>query len=408
MITRWLGWVLLIALLVGCGTGPSAPEPAQTYATPQPVVGETGTPPTETAVLEPTPVPTETPVPTGVAAQAARLGRGVNLGNALEGPEEGAWGMVIEDAFFGLIREAGFDTVRVPIRWSAHAQEAPPYTVDPVFFERVDWVIEQALAEDLNVVINVHHYDELFASPGEHADRFVAIWEQIARRYRDQPDNVYFELLNEPHDRLDVVTWNDLLARTIKVIREIDAAHSLIVGSGEWNSIANLRTLVLPEGEHNIIATVHYYDPFLFTHQGAEWVGPEIGTLGVTWPGPPEEEVELVPAAQQMEWVRMWFLRYHQTSGSTNPASPALIVSALDAVQAWSEQHRVPVWLGEFGAYSTADMASRVRWTATVREEAEARGIPWAYWEFGAGFGVYDRDARAWREPLLEALVPEQ
>ncbi len=340
-------------------------------------------------------------------AQAARLGRGVNLGNALEGPEEGAWGMVIEEAFFGLIREAGFDTVRVPIRWSAHALTTSPYTVDPVFFARIDWVIEQSLAHDLNVAINVHHYDELFAAPEEHAERFVAIWEQIARRYRDLPDGVYFELLNEPHDRLDVARWNALLAETIEVIREIDTVHTLIVGSAEWNSIANLRTLVLPEGEDNVIATVHYYDPFLFTHQGAEWVGPEIGTLGVTWPGPPDEEVALVPEARQVEWVRLWFMRYNQTRGSQNPASPDLIVSAFDMVQEWSEAHGVPVWLGEFGAYSTADMASRARWTATVRREAEARGIPWAYWEFGAGFGVYDREAGAWREPLLEALIPE-
>ena len=395
MDLRWLGIVFIIVLVIGCAAGETVPEPTPTLQ------------PTLTPTPAPSPTPTEMPPLTGVVAQAARLGRGVNLGNALEGPEEGAWGMVIEEPFFGLIREAGFDTVRVPIRWSAHAQEAPPYTVDPVFFERVDWVIEQSLAHDLNVAINVHHYDELFAAPEEHAERFVAIWEQIARRYRDLPDGVYFELLNEPHDRLDVARWNALLAETIAVIREIDTVHTLIVGSAEWNSIANLRTLVLPEGEDNVIATVHYYDPFLFTHQGAEWVGPEIGTLGVTWPGPPDEEVELIPEARQVEWVRLWFMRYNQTRGSQNPASPDLIVSAFDMVQEWSEAHGVPVWLGEFGAYSTADMASRARWTATVRQEAEARGIPWAYWEFGAGFGVYDRDAGAWREPLLEALIPD-
>jgi len=393
---RGLGIVFVIGLLVGCAAGELGPEPTPTL---QPTSTPTSTP-------VPSPMPTETPPLTGVMAQAARLGRGVNLGNALEGPEEGAWGMVIEESFFGLIREAGFDTVRVPIRWSAHALTPPPYTIDPVFFARVDWVIEQSLAHDLNVAINVHHYDELFAAPDEHAERFVALWEQIARRYRDLPDGVYFELLNEPHDRLDIAGWNALLAETIEVIREIDTVHTLIVGSAEWNSIANLRTLVLPEGEENVIATVHYYDPFLFTHQGAEWVGPEIGTLGVTWPGPPEEPVELVTEARQVEWVRLWFMRYNQTQGSQNPASPDLIASAFDMVQDWSEAHSVPVWLGEFGAYSTADMASRARWTATVRREAEARGIPWAYWEFGAGFGVYDRDVGAWREPLLEALIP--
>jgi endoglucanase len=66
-----------------------------------------------------------------------------------------------------------------------------------------------------------------------------------------------------------------------------------------------------------------------------------------------------------------------------------------------------PLWLGEFGAYEKADMASRARWTTFVREEAEKRGWSWAYWEFGAGFGVYDRAAEAYREALLRALIPE-
>ncbi len=369
------------------------------------------------ATAESTPLPTPTAAPTAaptamppdVMAQARRLGRGVNLGNALEAPEEGEWGMVIEPEFFPLIREAGFDTVRVPIRWSAHAMVAAPYTVDAAFFERVDEVIGQALDQGLNVVINMHHYDEIFVSPADHEDRFVAMWEQIAARYQDMPDSVYFEPLNEPNGSLDAVTWNALLARTITAIREADGGrHTLIVGGADWNSIAGLRYLVLPDGEDNVIATFHYYEPFLFTHQGAEWVGPEYGTLGVTWPGPPDAEIALTPEAKATDWVRNWFNRYQQVSGRENPASPEQIARAFDDAAAWSERQSVPLWLGEFGAYSTADMASRARWTATVREEAEARGIMWAYWEFGAGFGVYDRKSQSWRTPLLEALVPAE
>ncbi len=342
-----------------------------------------------------------------VAAQAVRLGRGVNLGNALEAPREGEWGMVIEETFFSLIREAGFDTVRVPIRWSAHAQTVPPYTVDAAFFARVDWVVAQALAEDLNVVLNMHHYDEIFVSPEAHADRFVAIWEQIAERYVDQPATVYFELLNEPHGSLDARRWNVLLARTIAAVRSIDAYHTLIVGGDQWNSIAGLAALEIPEEEHNVIATFHYYEPFLFTHQGAEWVGAEIGTTGVSWPGPPDEAITLTPASRDVDWVRVWFARYHQTSGDHNPASRSAIKRDFERAAAWREQSGVPLWLGEFGAYSTADMGSRARWTEAVREEAEAWGLPWAYWEFGAGFGVYDRQVGGWRQPLLTALIPE-
>lgn len=344
--------------------------------------------------------------PLDAVAQAARLGRGVNLGNALEAPEEGAWGMVIEPAFFSLIHDAGFDTVRVPIRWSAHTLPEAPYTIDTAFFARIDAVIDAAQGQDLNVVINMHHYDEIFEDPQAHAGRFVAMWVQIARRYASRSATVYFELLNEPHGELDATAWNDLLARTVEAVREIDGYHTLVVGGAEWNSISGLTYLVLPEGEENVIATFHYYEPFLFTHQGAEWGGQEVGTLGLTWPGPPAMPVTPVPAARDVEWVRLWFMRYNQNRGNDNPASVAQIDRAFDQAAAWREKTGVPLWLGEFGAYSTADMDSRVRWTQAIRAAAEERGFGWAYWEFGAGFGVYDRNAGAWRTDLLGALIP--
>jgi endoglucanase len=64
------------------------------------------------------------------------------------------------------------------------------------------------------------------------------------------------------------------------------------------------------------------------------------------------------------------------------------------------------VLLGEFGAYSTAEMASRFRWTNFVRQSAEQHGFAWAYWEFVAGFGVYDPIKLQWRHGLLNALIP--
>jgi endoglucanase len=72
----------------------------------------------------------------------------------------------------------------------------------------------------------------------------------------------------------------------------------------------------------------------------------------------------------------------------------------------WSSQHGVPVHVGEFGAYSAADQASRVKWTAFVVSELNQRGFAWSYWEFCAGFGAYDPDAEAWRDDLLGALSP--
>jgi endoglucanase len=64
-----------------------------------------------------------------------------------------------------------------------------------------------------------------------------------------------------------------------------------------------------------------------------------------------------------------------------------------------------PIFLGEFGAYSKADMPSRVTFTRLMRDQAEARGFSWSYWELAAGFGAYDPVAHAWRAPLKDALL---
>lgn len=92
----------------------------------------------------------------------ARLGRAINFGNALEAPNEGDWGMVLQENYFELVKEAGFNSIRLPIKFSAHAGTNAPYTLHSDFLARVDWAVEQALSHDLNIIIDLHHYDELF------------------------------------------------------------------------------------------------------------------------------------------------------------------------------------------------------------------------------------------------------
>ncbi|MCL6613139.1 MAG: glycoside hydrolase family 5 protein [Firmicutes bacterium] len=304
------------------------------------------------------------------------LGRGINMGNMLEAfPDEGAWGERVEKGYFALIAGRGFHTVRIPIRWSAHAMASAPYTIDERFFRRVEEVVGWALEQKLNVIINMHHYDEIFSEPDKHKERFIAMWKQIAGRFKHlDPQKVFFELLNEPHGRLTMDKWNGMIKETIAAIREIDRDHTIILSGTNWGGASGLKGLKIPKGETKVMATFHFYSPFNFTHQGAEWVNPS-PPLGTKWPG-----VNLEAACKAIR-------------------------NELDIAKAWSESHGgIPILLGEFGAYSKADMQSRVNWTAYVRKQAELRGFSWAYWEFCAGFGVYDNDAKVWHEPLMEAL----
>jgi endoglucanase len=306
-------------------------------------------------------------------AAAKRLGRGINLGNALEAPSEGEWGVTLKPEYFAAIKDAGFDSIRLPVRWSAHAQKDAPYTLDPKFCERVDWALDQATQQGLVVILNMHHYDEIYQDLS-HAPRFAAMWKQIAARYRDRPDTVYFEFLNEPHTKLTDEAWSKLFAEVLREVRRTNPTRPVVVGPSQWNSIHNLSKFTLPEDDQHLIATFHYYLPFQFTHQGASWAQGSDAWKGRKWPQSPEEQA-------------------------------ALAKDFATAAQ-WSKEHHRPLLLGEFGAYSAADMDSRVRWTNAVAREAEKHGFPWAYWEFCSGFGAFDPQSNQWRAPLLKALIP--
>lgn len=161
-------------------------------------------------------------------------------------------------------------------------------------------------------------------------------------------------------------------------MRETNPDRIVVIGPVHWNSAAALDQLELPADAH-LVATVHDYEPFDFTHQQAQWAGPDVArTRGVL---------------------------------CCDGGQRRRLAQPLDVAQRWAARHDVPMWLGEFGSYGGPpahpnDMAARAEYTRLVREAAQQRGLAWAYWELDSGFGVYDPQAQAWREPLRAALLP--
>jgi endoglucanase len=313
-------------------------------------------------------------------AAATALGRGVNFGNMLEAPIEGAWGLTVTDDFIEKASTAGFASVRLPVRWSNHASVDAPFTIDAAFMTRVESVVDKLLAKGFTVVLNMHHYRQLDGEQAETGEsavanaavdvRFVMLWEQLATRFKGRGDRLVFELYNEPHGRINGEPWNVLAARALGVVRKTNPDRVVIIGPTSWNSASDLPLLKMPN-DANLIATVHNYAPFRFTHQGADWVSPVL-PVGVT----------CCSSAQQAE-----------------------MTAPLDAAKAWSTAKRYPVYVGEFGAFSKADDASRIDFNRKMRDAMEARGMSWSYWEFASGFGVYDPVKLSFRQGLLDSLL---
>ena len=384
---RRLRLVTLLGAAAIAGCIPDVPEPAVSAGAPA------GATPAR-------PRPPATP-------GATSLRRGMNVGNALDAPTEGAWGVVLEPPFFEAIAAAGFDHVRIPVRFSAHAAEGAPYTIDAEFFRRVDWAVEQVLSRGMTAIVDLHHYNELMEQPDAHAARFVGLWRQIAARYAGRPATVVYELLNEPSGKLTADRWNALLGETLRAVRAIDPGRAIIVDSYFWAAAKELAgTLALPADDRRLVGSFHMYQPILFTHQGmTAWMPPEFGTVGIAFPGPPKAPVEPIAAAAGVAWTAEWFRGYNTLPAAQNPGGYSAVTAEFELARAFAERSRLPVYMGEFGTGNKADMASRVTWTRAVRKEAERRGIGWAYWDDGGTFRVYDQKAGTWNAELKAALL---
>lgn len=297
--------------------------------------------------------------------------RGVNVGNALDWQPGNRHRLRVEARHFDAIAAAGFDTVRLPVRWSGHAATTPPFTIDGEFFDAVDETVDQALARRLEVVVDLHHYDELCADPAGHADRFIALWHQIAERWADRPPTVYFELLNEPRLPMTSGDWNRLLAAALGVVRRSNPDRLVVAGPAAMNTIDALADLDLPNDDR-LIVTTHYYEPFAFTHQGTPWCRDGERWLGTRWGSPAERDA---------------------------------VQADLERLAAWAADRDLRVFIGEFGTYERADQSDRVAWTTHVRTAAEQLDMAWCYWDFATDFGVYDPAADTWRQPLRAALL---
>jgi endoglucanase len=330
--------------------------------------------------------------------------RGINLGNRLEAaPNEGSWGPSLQPAEFGYVAKRGFDHVRLPVFFSGHAATTAPFTVDETYFQRLDWAIEQALDQCLSVVIDMHNYSELMSQPAENTERFLAIWSQIAQRYQLYSDRLAFELLNEPNGALDAPTWSALATQTVALIRTTNPTRDIIVDGVDYAATRSLSQLQLPNDAH-LIASVHVYEPSLFTFQGQSWMSPEWGTTGVVFPGPPPEPIVPVAAAQNVPWVAGWFESYNTLPASTNPSGPTTIMAQFDAVSSYSQSTALRVYNGEWGAHNGGDIDSRVRWMRMVRQESERRGAGWCVWDDNTSMQLYDPMTGKWDEALVAAL----
>jgi len=296
----------------------------------------------------------------------------MNIGNALDSPKDLSWGVQMKPEYFDAIKSAGFDSVRLPVRFSDYAKDSPNYKLDEEFMKQLDSYINYALKKDLVVILDFHHFVEIMDEPEKYKGCFISIWGQLGERYKDYPKNLIFELLNEPKDNLNGELWNEFIKDGVKEIRKTNKDRTIIVGPDNYYSVYRLEALSIPRDD-NIVVSFHYYEPNNFTFQGNQYHPGFEDLKNIKWDG----------SNIETEYLKERF----------------------DIAKKWSEKHQVGIFLGEFGTNQNAPAEDRKRWTQAVRQEAERCGFSFGYWELCSWFGIYNPDSNTWDQDMLNALI---
>lgn len=284
-----------------------------------------------------------------------------------------------------LIQAMGFDHIRLSVNPEPMFRYNRADEIPADYLAFLDAAVKEILDHGLAVVIDLHPESDFKAklAHDDFVEQFSDYWRALARHYSNlDPDRVFFEILNEP-EMSDRYRWYGVQAKLAAAIRNGAPSHTIIATGAQWSNDDQLLFLE-PLSDPNVIYNFHFYEPHLFTHQGATWgVNHWHFLKGLPYPSDPESAEKA--AAQQPDAVnRLYVVRYGLDHWDAHR-----IDTEISQVAEWAKHRGVPVICNEFGVYrKNANPRDRAAWLTDVRTALEKHGMGWTMWDYSGGFGV--------------------
>jgi len=281
------------------------------------------------------------------------------------------------------VKSLGADVIRVPIAFHNFFID-DNNTLEPGLLNYLDTAADWAEKHKIYFIIDNHSFHPIEPTDVNIDKILIPVWEQISRRFKDRSEYIIYEILNEPHGIEDSI-WGKIQGDTINAIRKIDKERFIIVGGTNYNSIEKMLTVPAYK-DKNLIYTFHFYDPHLFTHQGATWNKPSLIPLA-NLQFPADENFK--PDVYMHEtfkdtWVQKSLENYKNDSKYT------VLSATLKRAANFAKDRNVPVFCGEFGVFmQQSPNEDRVKWYKFICEELQSLGIAWITWDYFGGFGVF-------------------
>lgn len=341
---------------------------------------------------------------------AAKIKLGTNIGNTMEAygctpASETCWGQpMVSAAYVKLVKDSGFDAIRIPVSWDQYADQKTGKISD-AWLNRVKQVVQYAVDNGLYVIVNIH-WDGGWLEKNITEDRKEAVnakqkayWEQIATALRDFDEHVLFASANEPDadDAAEIAVLESYHQTFVNAVRSTggrNAYRVLIVQSPQTNidlaaDLWNVMPTDTVTGRQ--MAEVHFY-PFSWSIQ------------------------------TQDEWYAnmfyYWGNGFHSTTDTTRNSTREeedYVNAEFAKMKAKFADHGIPVVLGEYMATLRTQLtgddlalhrASRAYYSQYVAQTALANGMLPFYWEIGGADGLFDRATPAVNDPqILDSLL---
>lgn len=318
------------------------------------------------------------------------MGKAWNLGNALDSTKNGTVGETlwnnptVNKSLFELVKDSGFDTVRIPVSFMDKIGSAESgYAIDTAWMNRIKTVVDYALDSGLYVIMDMHHdgskdvtgkWIDISLPEGTQRtamlNKFSAVWTQIAETFADYDQHLVFESMNEVMigesygytSSLAYENINALNQTFVNAVRSVDgnSDRCLLIPGYNTNidlTISGLFKKPTDTTANRLMLSVHYYDPYDFTLN-------EQGTS--TWGS--SEEI-------------------------------AYLKSQMQKISAFANGLNMPVIIGEYGAVNKENDFNRIIYLSALNRTAETYNIVTAYWDNGFtgiyGFALFDRETNS-------------
>lgn len=319
-------------------------------------------------------------------ARYARLAKGINLSQWFAygrtesySPSEFAW-----------MRKQGITAVRLAFDPTVPNSSTLSSSYKAAFISQLGSAIDILISYGFTVVLDPHNNNKEYGvglQTETEISAFVQMWSIVSSQYANRdPEFLMFEVLNEPDDKVTPEKWSAIQKQVISKIRQNAQNHTIVVTANDWSSIDPTVAMSLVH-DSNVIYTFHFYEPFVFTHQGAYWSGLG-GISGLEYPYSPTN-AQTVLSSLKTTTLQAYLQQYMYEKWDAT-----VIRNRIDVVANWAKRNNIRVWIGEFGYVLWAapvccsdelqpiPINSRAAWIKDVRTAAEQNGIGWCMWDF--------------------------